>query len=183
MAAKKKSPTKKKSSAAKTPTPKAKPKAARKPKPKAARKAKPKAARKAKPKAARKPKPKAAAATKVTVGRVDKSAGSRRDGSGHLPKKYARDLREISRESRGDRNDTRAFLRRSRSEDDLAEELGEEAVAAMNSGEGQGDRLTDLEVEEETGGPFVETSARTEFARGTDRSNPRKATREPFPTS
>ena len=55
------------------------------------------------------------------------------------------------------------------------------SVSAMTSGEGQGDRLTDLAVEEESGGPFVTTSGREEYARGTDRSNPRSATREPFP--
>ena len=51
----------------------------------------------------------------------------------------------------------------------------------MTSGEDQSARLQEGEVVEEIGGPFVITPARREFARGTDRSNPRKATREPFP--
>ena len=51
----------------------------------------------------------------------------------------------------------------------------------MTSGEDQSDQLQNLQVDEENGGPFVTTSARQEFARGTDRSNPRKSTREPFP--
>ena len=38
-------------------------------------------------------------------------------------------------------------------------------------------------VPEESGGPFVETSAGTEFAGGTDESNIEEATREPFPTT
>jgi hypothetical protein len=180
MAAKKKktkSATKKTSSRAKAPS---KPKAASKPKAKAKATSKPSAT--AKPAKATS-KPKAKASAKVTVGRIDKSPVSRRDGSGHLNEKYAADLRARSRESAGDRDDGRAFLRTSRSRDGLAEELGEEAVSAMNSGEGQGDRMTDLEVEEERGGPFVPTSANREFASGTDRSNPRKATREPFPTT
>jgi hypothetical protein len=180
-AKKKKSSTKKTSSRSRAATkPKTKAKAASKPKVAA----KPKAAvKKAKAKAKAAPKPKAAAKAKVSVGKADKSAVSRRDGSGHLNKAYAADLRAKSRESAGVRDDGRAFLRTSRSSDGLAEELGEEAVAAMNSGEGQGDRMTDLEVEEERGGPFVTTSAAREFASGSDRSNPRTGTREPFPTT
>jgi hypothetical protein len=50
----------------------------------------------------------------------------------------------------------------------------------MTSGEDQSDRL-EAEVEEERGGPFVQTRARKELARGTDKSNPRSASREPFP--
>jgi hypothetical protein len=58
---------------------------------------------------------------------------------------------------------------------------GEEAVGTMTSGEDQSERLSGGEVEEERGGPFVKTRGGDEFARGTDRSNPRDATREPFP--
>jgi hypothetical protein len=106
-------------------------------------------------------------------------ARPRRDATGHLDPKYARELRARSREGEEDRG-ARAFLRGSRSSDDLAEELGEEAVATMTSGEDQSERL-ELEVDEERGGPFVPSRARVELARGTDRSNPRGATREPFP--
>jgi hypothetical protein len=109
-----------------------------------------------------------------------KSRPARRDATGRLDPKYARDLRALSRENRtGD--DDRAFFRGSRSGDDLAEELGEEAVGTMTSGEDQSERLIADEVEEERGGPFVKTRGGDEFARGTDRSNPRDATREPFP--
>lgn len=104
----------------------------------------------------------------------------RRDATGHLDPKYARDLRALSREHR-DGGDDRAFFNRPRSGDDLAEELGEEAVETMTSGEDQSDHLTGAIVEEERGGPFVKTRGSDEFARGTDRSNPRDATREPFP--
>jgi hypothetical protein len=108
---------------------------------------------------------------------------ARRDATGHLNPKYAADLRAKSRENADDANDTRAFLKqgRSRTKDNLGEELAEDAVRAMTSGEDQSDQLQDLEVEEEIGGPFVTTSGGQEFARGTDRSNPRRATREPFP--
>ena len=34
---------------------------------------------------------------------------------------------------------------------------------------------------EELGGPFVETAASTEFAGGTDESNPEDASQEPLP--
>jgi hypothetical protein len=104
----------------------------------------------------------------------------RRDATGHLDPRYARDLRALSNENRDGRED-RAFFRGPRSGDDLAEELGEEAVSTMTSGEDQSDHLISAEVEEERGGPFVKTRASDEFARGTDRSNPRDATREPFP--
>jgi hypothetical protein len=104
----------------------------------------------------------------------------RRDATGHLDPQYARDLRALSNENRDGRED-RAFFNQPRTGDDLAEELGEEAVETMTSGEDQSDHLIAAEVEEERGGPFVKTRASDEFARGTDRSNPRDATREPFP--
>jgi len=110
-------------------------------------------------------------------------AAPRRDATGHLNPKYAAELRARSRESREDHGNDEAFLRKSRAHDTLAEELGEDAVATMTSGEDQSERLQDQEVEEERGGPFVHTSAREEYARGTDKSNPRDATREPFPTT
>lgn len=75
----------------------------------------------------------------------------------------------------------RAFVPRSKSRDDLAEELGEEAVESMTSGEYVGEDALDRFVPEEVGGPFVMASGRTEFAQGTDPSNPKDATREPFP--
>ena len=163
-----------------------------------AAKAKPKAsAKRAKAKAAAKP-TKAALKSKAKISRKAKarpqvkaspktksrSATSRkqpprRDGSGRLDPKYARDLRALSRENNGDDND-RAFFKAPRTGDDLAEELGEEAVETMTSGEAQGERVMEDEVDEERGGPFVKTGGE-EFAGGTDRSNPRDATREPFP--
>ena len=94
--------------------------------------------------------------------------------------KYASDLRALSREGRDD-GDDRAFLEAPRSEDDLAEALGEEAVQTMTSGEDQSDRRIENEVDEERGGPFVKTRGDDEFAGGTDGSNPSDATREPFP--
>jgi hypothetical protein len=127
-----------------------------------------------------KTRPKVKASPKATArptSRVRKPA-PRRDGSGRLNPKYARDLRALSRENKGD-DDDRAFFKTPRSGDDLAQELGEEAVETMTSGEAQGERLDEV-VEEERGGPFVKTGGE-EFAGGTDRSNPRDATREPFP--
>ncbi len=128
----------------------------------------------AKAKAKAKPAPAKAATAK---------AAPRRDATGHLNPKYAAELRARSRESRENHGNDDAFLRKSRAHDTLAEELGEDAVATMTSGEDQSERLQDQEVEEERGGPFVHTSAREEYARGTDKSNPRDATREPFPTT
>jgi hypothetical protein len=104
----------------------------------------------------------------------------RRDATGHLDPRYAADLRERSRAS-ASREETTAFLERPRTVDALAEVLGEDFVAAATTGEEV--RLGQLNAgqPEEMGGPFVITRARHEFARGRDGSNPRGATREPFP--
>jgi hypothetical protein len=104
----------------------------------------------------------------------------RRDATGHLDPRYAAHLRAESGQQRGAADDV-AFIRGTKSDDDLAEELGEEAVATMTSGEYDGEDALDQVVEEETGGPFVESTAGQEFAEGTDASNPDTATREPFP--
>lgn len=140
----------------------------------------------AKKSAAKKSAAKKSAAAKKTATKkraaAKKKAFVRRDAAGHVTPKYARDLLARNRDRRDEGRDDRAFLRGARSKDDLAEELGEEAVATMTSGEDQGDRL-EVEVDEERGGPFLTTRAGQEFARGTDESNPRSATREPFPKS
>jgi len=125
-----------------------------------------------------KAKPKAKPATTPA-----RTAVARRDATGHLNPAYAADLRARSRESADNHGNDNAFLRMPRAHDPLAEELGEEAVLTMTTGEDQSNRLQDMEVEEDRGGPFVTTSAREEFATGTDESNPSDAFREPFPTT
>jgi hypothetical protein len=67
--------------------------------------------------------------------------------------------------------------------DDLAEELGEEFVESATSGEQAAEDIRDAELPEESGGPFVETTAKTEFAYDTDASNPKTAKRAAFPTT
>jgi hypothetical protein len=96
--------------------------------------------------------------------------------------KHAKHLLELAREGR-ESDPEGAFIERPSSEDDLAEELGEAAVASMTSGADVLASDLEAEVPEERGGPFVETSADTEFAGGTDESNIAEATREPFPTT
>jgi hypothetical protein len=104
------------------------------------------------------------------------------DGAGHMDPARAKHLLELARE--GKETDTdEAFVKKAHSNDGLAEELGEAAVASMTSGEEQLTTDRDAEVIEERGGPFVKTSAGTEFAEGTDESNIPEATREPFPTT
>jgi hypothetical protein len=103
----------------------------------------------------------------------------RRDGAGHLDPEYAAAL--LAQSGHHD-DDGRAFLKRTtRSKDDLAEELGEEFVQSATSGEADGEESLNRYVEEESGGPFVGSTAGTEFAEGTDASNPESAEREPFP--
>jgi hypothetical protein len=108
------------------------------------------------------------------------AAGSfrRRDGAGHLDPKYAHDLLAQSGHRQ---DDNRIFVDRPRAADDLAEELGEEFVETATTGEDEGEEVLNQVVPEENGGPFVETTAGTEFAHGYDASNPRGAKREPFP--
>ncbi len=95
---------------------------------------------------------------------------------------HKKEVRARAREAMShDESKDRAFFGKARTKDSLAEELGEEAVREFTSGEDAGDRLTNLEVEEERGGPFVTSTAGKEYAGGTDRANPKTATREPFP--
>jgi|SRR6516165_8707119 len=65
--------------------------------------------------------------------------------------------------------------------DDLAEELGEAFVRSVTAGEDGGIELTEEEVPEEEGGPFLETSGRVEFAHDVDESNPLDAEPQPLP--
>jgi hypothetical protein len=84
-------------------------------------------------------------------------------------------------------DDADAFLRvrrdGERTKDDLAQELGEDFVGSATSGEDQGLALRDTVLDEESGGPFVTTPAKREFAEGFDASNPEDALREPFPSA
>ena len=117
---------------------------------------------------------------KASAPRTPNSAVALRDGSGHVDPAHAKRLLALSRESR-ETPDARTFVSAPRSREAIAEELGEGAVSSMTSG---GDSLSDTldeSVDEENGGPFVETAASEEFAEGTDESNIAGATREPFP--
>ena len=67
--------------------------------------------------------------------------------------------------------------------DSLGEELGEAAVASAVSGDQEDENIRDEDLPEESGGPFVTTSARQELARGTDGSNPEDAEPADFPTA
>jgi hypothetical protein len=105
---------------------------------------------------------------------------NRRDATGHLNPEYERKLRETSLENKT-RDDDKAFLGPAAASDELAEELGESFIQAATSGEdAEGDRHEAI-LEEETGGPFVPSTAGQEFAGGTDESNIPEATREALP--
>jgi hypothetical protein len=104
------------------------------------------------------------------------------DGAGHMDPEHAKRLLELAREGKETDSDV-AFVKKTHTNDDLAEELAESAVASMTSGEEQLTGDLNAEVAEERGGPFVKTSGGTEFAEGTDESNIPEATREPFPTT
>lgn len=177
----KKSSTKKAAPAKKT-------SARAKPQPKA-RSAKKAAAPKKKARAAevrlkKKIAPKAKAAAKPAKKRVVSRAPARqrRDPTGHLDPQYAAELRERSEEGVTKDPNRDGFLDDDNTTtDDLAEGLAEQAVSAMTTGEDEGEEALNRPVLEEVGGPFVVTPAATEFAPGTDASNPKGAKVEPFP--
>jgi hypothetical protein len=148
-----------------------------KPKKKAAVTSKAKAKKK---KAAAPAKKKKKAAVKSKAKKKAAHPKTRRDGTGHLDLAYERDLRRRSKENL-ERDDDRGFLVGKRKDDALANELAQEFVETVTSGEDEGVELRDQTVEEEEGGPFVGTTGEQEFADGPDASNPADATREPFP--
>jgi len=104
----------------------------------------------------------------------------RRDATGHLDPEYEAKLRAESGHARS-AEDAHAFLGGPRSKDALSEQLGEEVIQTATSGEDVAEDIFNQTVPEDTGGPFVETTGKTEFAHGTDASNIKGATREPFP--
>jgi hypothetical protein len=110
-----------------------------------------------------------------------KKLTARRDATGHLNKKYAKELRERSA-PRSSRQDAKRPAFRVK-DDPYAQELGAEVVGKANSGEDEGEDAEDAVDIEESGGPFVPSTGREEFADGVDDSNPRDAEREPFPTT
>ena len=101
------------------------------------------------------------------------------DASGHIDPRHAEHLLELGRGARDTEPDGFSFA----PDDDLADGLAAAAVTSMTSGEDELRTVLDAEVEEDNGGPFVETSGSIEFAGGTDESNIEDATREPFPTT
>jgi hypothetical protein len=108
------------------------------------------------------------------------SALRRYDRPGHLDPAHAGRLLALARAGREVEDDS-AFLRTSAEADDLACELGQTTVASMTSGEGVLTNELEAQVEEDVGGPFVETSASEEFGEETDEEDARDATREPTP--
>jgi hypothetical protein len=102
-------------------------------------------------------------------------------------KKSSSRFRLTSKPNRPRSDDADAFLRvrrnGRRTKDDLADELGAVFVGSATSGEEQGVERRDTVLEEESGGPFVTTPAKREFAPGFDASNPQDAEREPFPSA
>jgi len=133
---------------------------------------------KAKARATAKVKPKAKAKAKAMKAKPVAKAVVRRDRAGHIDPKYGRELRRLSEPPEPD---PESFFGGPHAKDDLSEEMGEEVVATATTGEYEAEDVREQDVPEEVGGPFVETTAREEFGHGTDPSNPKGATREPFP--
>ena len=87
----------------------------------------------------------------------------RRDGTGHLDPAYESMLRATGGMSTRASDDL-GFLGRPWSDDPVAEERGGEFVVSATSGHDDAQELLDRTMPEEEGGPFVETSASTEFS-------------------
>lgn len=66
-------------------------------------------------------------------------------------------------------------------DDDLAENLAEDFIEGATRGTDADTEALGAVVDEEMGGPFVETSAAEEYADDTDDSNPPDAEPEPLP--
>ena len=101
--------------------------------------------------------------------------------------KKLRQLYARSSAQRGRSDDGNAFIPDpgdgpAHAPDELAEELAQEFLQAATSGEDAGTEARAVEVTEERGGPFVESTAGEEFA-WTRPPGRRHARREPFPTS
>jgi len=133
-----------------------------------------------------KPSPKASPSGSATngVSPAKKNPIKRRDATGHIDPRYARELLAKARETHNGDDDpeaTHAFLKGARTADELAEERGENFLETVTSGEGQEAERHDQITADEVGGPFVVTSAGEEFAAGTDESNIPEAEREPLP--
>ena len=109
-----------------------------------------------------------------------KKTVTRRDATGHLDPEYQRKLLEPSLEQRARDGDSRAFIDGAAPEE-LSEELGEAFVQAVTSGEDAEIERRESITPEESGGPFVPSTAGQEFAGGTDESNIPEATREALP--
>ena len=107
-------------------------------------------------------------------------APRRRDGSGHLYPEYEADLLALSRV--GKESDPPPFVDATSTEDPVATLLGVEFVETVTNAQDEGQEVLDRHTPEEDGGPFIETSAQTEFASDVDESNIEGALREPFPT-
>jgi len=104
---------------------------------------------------------------------------TRRDATGHLDPEYERKLLQASLAHRGRDDNSRAFL--DGETEELSEELGEAFLQAATSGEDAELERRESVVPEESGGPFVPSTAGQEFAGGTDESNIAEATREALP--
>ena len=104
----------------------------------------------------------------------------RRDATGHLNPEYERKLLEGSSAQRSRDNHDRAFIDGAAVEE-LSEELGEAFLQAATSGEDAELERRESVMPEESGGPFVPSTAGQEFAGGLDESNIAEATREALP--
>jgi hypothetical protein len=116
-------------------------------------------------KAARKAAPRKAAARKTPV----RKPAARKRSAAPRPRRSAPPPQFDQGTPPREHEDAETLIPGAR-EDDLAEELGEESVEAATSGQSPAEENLNEEVPEETGGPFVETSADEETGHHTDGS-------------
>lgn len=103
------------------------------------------------------------------------------DSSGHLSPAYEHQLHELAQSQRRLRDEARAFISGTHTNEEISRELGEAFIETATSGEETESERHERVIAAELGGPFIVSSARREFALGTDESNIAEATREPLP--
>jgi hypothetical protein len=92
---------------------------------------------------------------------------ARFDRPGHLAEEHAQRLLRMSKRKPPD-DVAFVMANRGNTDDEFAEELAEHAVSTMTTGGDTWMDFMDKTVEEEDGGPFVETRASREFAHGSE---------------
>jgi hypothetical protein len=87
-----------------------------------------------------------------TSSKSRKKPESRRDGAGHMDRAYAADLQQLGLQTVP--RDSKPFIGSPHTEDEMAEQLAEQAIETATSGEDHGLDTFDLDAPEDVMSPF-----------------------------